>query len=190
MTAVYLKNRSPTVALAGLIPEQVWTGSDIDLSHLRVFGCIAYSLIPEQKRSKLDPKSKRYIFVGYSDSTKGYRLTDPQNPRRIIYARNVTFLEHKFLKDMDDNPCVHCKNKNIADHFVDVSSQNSNLNNTIVQNNEIDDNNILNNDAIDCDISLNDNDNSESSQNDINTTILSGADSEYCTRRRGSRDRC
>ncbi|CAK1596097.1 unnamed protein product [Parnassius mnemosyne] len=93
MTVLYLKNGSPTVALAGLMPEQVWIGSDIDLSHLRVFGCIAYALIPEQKRSKLDPKSKKYIFVGYSDSTKVYRLRDLQNARRFFYATYVTFLE-------------------------------------------------------------------------------------------------
>ncbi|CAH2100383.1 unnamed protein product [Euphydryas editha] len=45
MTAIYLKNRSPTAALGGRIPEEVWTGSKLDLSHLRVFGCVAYICI-------------------------------------------------------------------------------------------------------------------------------------------------
>ncbi|XP_045452164.1 uncharacterized protein LOC123661222 [Melitaea cinxia] len=67
MTAIYLKNRSPTTALAGRMPEEVWTGSKVDLSHLRVFGCIAYCLIPSQKRRKLDAKGKLVIFVGYSE---------------------------------------------------------------------------------------------------------------------------
>lgn len=49
-TAIYLKNRSPTAALSGGIPEQLWTGSKVDLSHLRVFGSRAYSLIPEHRR--------------------------------------------------------------------------------------------------------------------------------------------
>lgn len=81
MTAVYLKNRSPTSALAGRIPEEVWTCSRIDLGHLRVFGCIAYSRVPTQKRTKLEAKSKMHIFVGYSECTKGYRLADPSDPR-------------------------------------------------------------------------------------------------------------
>lgn len=50
MTAIYLKNRSPTSALSDKIPECEWTGSYIDLSHLRVFGCVAYSHISHQWR--------------------------------------------------------------------------------------------------------------------------------------------
>lgn len=90
-TAIYLKNRSPTTSLSGQIPEHLWSGSGVDLSHLRVFGCIAYSLEPKHKRGMLDAKSKKYIFVGYSETCKGYRLSDPMNPRKILLSRNVAF---------------------------------------------------------------------------------------------------
>lgn len=96
MTAIYLKNRSPTAALSGLTPEEIWTGSKPDLRHLHVFGCIAYSLVPEQKRRKLDPKSKKLVFVGYSETSKGYRLSDPSDPTKVILSRNVAFIENKF----------------------------------------------------------------------------------------------
>lgn len=92
-TAIYLKNRSPTAALSGGIPEQVWTGSKVTLSHLRVFGCKAFSLIPEHNRHKLDAKSKECIFVGYCEMSKGYRLVDPTEPKKIIKSRNVHFIE-------------------------------------------------------------------------------------------------
>lgn len=36
MTAIYIKNRSPTVAVPNATPEELWTGSKVDLSHLRV----------------------------------------------------------------------------------------------------------------------------------------------------------
>jgi hypothetical protein len=92
-TAVYLKNRSPTSAVEGAVPEEMWTGEKIDLSHLKVFGCKAQVHVPKQLRRKLDSKSKEYIMVGYSENTKGYRLQNVNNPRSIIIARDVTFIE-------------------------------------------------------------------------------------------------
>jgi hypothetical protein len=56
--ACYLVNKSTSVAIKCKIPEEVWTDQCCDYSHLRIFGCDAYSLIPKNQRSKLDPKSK------------------------------------------------------------------------------------------------------------------------------------
>ena len=53
-TACYLVNRSPSVEINCQIPEEVWTGQYCDYSHLRIFGCDLYSLIPKNQRSKLD----------------------------------------------------------------------------------------------------------------------------------------
>lgn len=75
-TAIYLKNRSPTATLVGKVPEEVWTGYKVDVSHQRVFGCVAMTLISSAKQDKLDSKSKHCIFVGYGEDTKGYRLID------------------------------------------------------------------------------------------------------------------
>lgn len=192
MAALYIKNRSPTVALGGLIPEQVWTGQNIDLGHLRVFGCIAFSLIPEHKRSKLDAKSKQYIFVGYSDTTKGYRLTDPKNPKRIIHSKHVEFLEGKFLKDSGNVPCESCKHNNFTEHQVIISNQFNNSNDTVIDNkinnipndmNNLQNNNCDNLNCIEsnCDIRCSENESNQSDLSSNNITILSGADSEYCT---------
>eukprot|EP00253_Pinus_taeda_P025415 PITA_25415 len=70
--ACYLVNRSPSVAINCKIPEEVWSSQSCDYSHLRIFGCDAYALIPKNQRSKLDPKSKCYVFVGYDYAVKGY----------------------------------------------------------------------------------------------------------------------
>ena len=45
-------------------------GKKPDLYHLKVFGCIAYVHIPNELRSKLDPKAEKRIFVGYSVEQK------------------------------------------------------------------------------------------------------------------------
>ena len=65
-TAVYIMNRTPTAAVHGMTPEEKYTGRKPDISHLKVFGCIAYVHIPNERRTKLDPKAKKCIFIGYS----------------------------------------------------------------------------------------------------------------------------
>lgn len=112
-TAVFIKNRSPTKAVRGITPEEKWTGKKVDLSNMRVFGCIAYALIPHEKRKKLDAKSQRLIFVGYCTESKGYRLVDPSMPTKCIKSRDVQFLERKRYKDFyneiksNDDQAIH-----------------------------------------------------------------------------------
>ncbi|KAG6465891.1 hypothetical protein O3G_MSEX015473 [Manduca sexta] len=100
-TAVYLKNRSPTKAVLGVVPEEKWSNSKVSLSNLRIFGCIAYAVT--QNRNKLDSRSKLHIFVGYCENTKGYRLVDPENSFKLVIARNVIFLENRFHNKSHDD---------------------------------------------------------------------------------------
>lgn len=72
-TSIFIKNKSPSKAVRGTTPEEKWSGNKVNLSNLRIFGCAAYSMIPKEKRKKLDAKSKLYIFVGYCGESKGYR---------------------------------------------------------------------------------------------------------------------
>lgn len=69
--ACYVINRSPRAALDGKVAEEVWTGNDVDYSGLRVFGFPAYVHVSSDLRSKLDPKSRKCIFVGYVKDVKG-----------------------------------------------------------------------------------------------------------------------
>jgi hypothetical protein len=41
-----------------MTPKEKFIGKKPDVSHLRVFGCIAYVHVPNEKRSKLDPKAE------------------------------------------------------------------------------------------------------------------------------------
>ncbi|KAK7340666.1 hypothetical protein VNO77_21375 [Canavalia gladiata] len=97
-TAAYLINRSPSVPLEHKIPKEVWSGKEIKLSHLRVFGCVAYVHISDQGRNKLDPKSKKCTFIGYGEDEFGYRLWDDEN-RKMIRSRDVIFNERVMYKD-------------------------------------------------------------------------------------------
>jgi hypothetical protein len=57
--------------------EEKFIGKKPDVSHLRMFGCIAYVHVFEEKRSKLNPKAKKCIFIKYSLEQKGYRCFNP-----------------------------------------------------------------------------------------------------------------
>ena len=97
-TAAYLINRGPSVPLGYQLPEEVWSGNEVNLSHLKVFGCASYILLNSNSRDKLDPKAKRCYFIGYGSDMYGYRFWDDQN-KKIIRSRNVTFNENMFYKD-------------------------------------------------------------------------------------------
>ena len=72
-TAVYLHNRSPTKALKGKTPYEAWTGSKLDVTHLR----------------------RKCVFLGYATDKKGYRLFDVER-QRVIFSRDVKFHEDEF----------------------------------------------------------------------------------------------
>eukprot|EP00253_Pinus_taeda_P017725 PITA_17725 len=83
-TACYLVNRSPSLALEDRTPQEVWTGKKPSLSHLRVFGCDAYVHVPKEKRTKLDSKYEKCIFIGeVKDVIK--REVQPKEPVKIEF---------------------------------------------------------------------------------------------------------
>lgn len=88
MTATYLTNRSPTVALKETTPFEKWFGVKPNISNLKVFGCHAYAHVPDSDRGKFDPKSRPLVMVGYDQH--GYRL---YNGHKIVVTRNVIFDE-------------------------------------------------------------------------------------------------
>ena len=79
--AVYILNHSPTKSVKDKIPHEAWNNKKHYVSHLRVFGCIAYAHVPNENRKKLDNKGERCIFVGYNDKSKAYELYSPSQKR-------------------------------------------------------------------------------------------------------------
>jgi transposase InsO family protein len=101
-TAVYLLNRSPTKANNGITPEEKFSGIRPDLRHLRVFGCMVFTHIHEHLRNKLGSRSERGIFVGYDESTKGFRIYHPSK-RAIMISRDVSFDETRIYRANPDD---------------------------------------------------------------------------------------
>jgi hypothetical protein len=57
-----------------------------------VFGSLAYAQISKEKIYKLDETSEKYIFVGYSLMSKGYKLYNLKT-KKVIISRYVMFDE-------------------------------------------------------------------------------------------------
>ena len=87
-TACYIVNRSPSTTIGLKTAMEMWTGKPTDYSYLHAFGCPVYVMYNAQERTKLDPKSRRCIFLGYADGVKGYRLWDP-TAHKIVISRDV-----------------------------------------------------------------------------------------------------
>ncbi len=102
--AAYVRNRSASSALKeDETPYESWHGKKPDISHLKVFGCIAYAHIPDSQRRKLDKKAKKYRFVGYCINSKGYRLLNEET-RKIVRRRDVIFNETNFDTKSTSSP--------------------------------------------------------------------------------------
>ena len=68
-------------------------------------GCKAYS---HKSDGKLEPKSNKFVFLGYQKGTKGYKLWDRDSSGvRIIISRDVVFNEFVFpCKDTNNDASI------------------------------------------------------------------------------------
>ena len=81
------------------MPEELWSGHPVSYQRLRTFGCEAYAHVSKEIYVKLDPKSRKCIFIGYGmDGQFGYRLWDPESQTAIRSSSDVVFNETKMHK--------------------------------------------------------------------------------------------
>nr|DAD30117.1 TPA_asm: hypothetical protein HUJ06_031585 [Nelumbo nucifera] len=57
-----------------------------------IFGSVCYVHVSKNNRSKLDPRARHCIFVGYDTCRKGRRCMDPETKKNIV-SRDVVFDE-------------------------------------------------------------------------------------------------
>jgi hypothetical protein len=87
---VHILNRSPMLAVQNKTPEEAWSGIKPFVAHFRVFGCVSYAHIPDNKCTKLDSKSLKCVLLGISEEFKAYCLYDPLS-QKILISRDVIF---------------------------------------------------------------------------------------------------
>ena len=92
-TACFLINRmlSSVLNLATLY-QRLFSNKPLFFIDSKVFGCTCFVRDVHPQVSKLDPKSLKCIFVGYSRVQKGYRCYCP-TLRRYFVSTDATFFD-------------------------------------------------------------------------------------------------
>ena len=73
-TVRYLVNMFPSSTLVDTTPNEVWSSKKPSVAHLKLFRCDAFVHVPKERRSKLDKKVVKCIFIGYKKGMKGYNI--------------------------------------------------------------------------------------------------------------------
>ena len=99
---IHVLNISLTCAMKHMTPQEAWSRKKPLVDHFRVFGCITYAHIPNERRQKLDDKSENFVFLGVSESCKAYKLYNPMT-KRLVISRDVVFNEESKWNWIDGN---------------------------------------------------------------------------------------
>ena len=71
-TTVYVQNKCPHWRLRDMTPKEAFTSEKLEIGHFKIFGCPVYIHVPRERRTKLEPSSKKGVFVGYNEYGKAY----------------------------------------------------------------------------------------------------------------------
>ena len=107
LTSCFLINRMPSKLLQFQTPLQTLQifflenriFSELDLL---IFGCTAFVHLRDPSLSKLDARSCKCIFLGYSSVQKGYRCYSFEK-RKYFLSKDVTFIENTFFFKQNPN---------------------------------------------------------------------------------------
>ena len=74
--AIYILNRTINGQLGHETPYECYFGVKPSILHYKIFGSLAWLFVNKQLRTKLDPKSIKAYFVGYSPTSRAYHFSD------------------------------------------------------------------------------------------------------------------
>ncbi|MCI01597.1 retrovirus-related pol polyprotein from transposon tnt 1-94, partial [Trifolium medium] len=93
-TSVYLINRLPSSVNPNESPYSLLFEKEPDYDVLKPFGCACYPCLKPYNQHKLQYHTTRCVFLGYSNSHKGYKCLNSHG--RIFVSRHVVFNENHF----------------------------------------------------------------------------------------------
>jgi histone deacetylase 1/2 len=122
-TAYFLINRLPSRTIDMQTPLQHLLHETPDYTLFKVFGCACWPHIRQYNNHKLDFRSKKCVFLGYSSLNKGYKcLHVPSNG--VYISRDVIFDELVFPfanLPTSHNPPIMESSLLSADQFMDTA---------------------------------------------------------------------
>jgi histone deacetylase 1/2 len=91
VAGIFVTNRIPSSVLYYLSPFEKLFNKCSDYSIFRPFGCLCYPHLRPFNNHKMDFRSAKCIFIGYSTAHKGYKCMNSKG--KIYIARHVVFDE-------------------------------------------------------------------------------------------------
>jgi hypothetical protein len=91
-TATYLINRMLLRTVDFSTPFEMLTGTISFKVPPKKFGCVCFVHNTSPRLSKLDAKSHKCVFIGYSSGKKGYKCYNSMK-KKIFESLNVNFRE-------------------------------------------------------------------------------------------------
>ena len=93
-TIVFIINRLPTQVLSHKSPYEMIYGHHPNFRFLKVFGCACFPFLRPYNHNKLQFRSAKCVFIGYSSKHKGYLCLHPSG--RVYVAYDMLFNEEEF----------------------------------------------------------------------------------------------
>ncbi|KAL6322933.1 hypothetical protein AAG906_022771 [Vitis piasezkii] len=93
--SIHVLNRSPTFSVQNMTSEEAWSGRKPVVDHFKIFGCIAYAHVPDEKRKKFDDKGKKEFFWRKPTWMQDFEVTGVQ------FDNYDTIAHYALLSDCD-----------------------------------------------------------------------------------------
>ncbi|GJY45515.1 retrovirus-related pol polyprotein from transposon TNT 1-94 [Tanacetum coccineum] len=125
LTACFTQNRSLVHTRYNKIPYELIKGRKPNVQYFYVFGSLCYPINYRDDLRKMKPKADIGIFVGYSESSRGFRVHN-RKTRKIMETIHVKFDELTAMASECNNsgPGVTCLNfQDSSKEMNDIPSQ-------------------------------------------------------------------
>ncbi|KAM1386265.1 hypothetical protein ACFX1X_032945 [Malus domestica] len=96
--ANYIVNRVPSKSVSKT-PFELWTSRKPSINHLHVWGCRAEARMYNPHEKKLDSRTVSCHFIGFPESSKGYKFYAPYLQTRVFETNNAKFIEEEVNGD-------------------------------------------------------------------------------------------
>ncbi|GJR44488.1 retrovirus-related pol polyprotein from transposon TNT 1-94 [Tanacetum coccineum] len=112
-TACFIQNRSIVHTRHNKIPYELIRGRKPNVEYFHVFGSLCYPTNDRDDLGKMKPKADVSIFVGYSESSRGFHINN-RRTKKIMETIHVKFDELTAMASECNNlePRINCANFN------------------------------------------------------------------------------
>ena len=107
-TSCYISNRVFKRPILNKTSYELWNNRKPKISYLRVFGCKCFILNTKDNLEKFDSKADEEIFLGYSTSSKAYRIFNKktlvvEESMHVIFYETNSLDTRKNICSVDDD---------------------------------------------------------------------------------------